>query len=98
MLKIDANYSDYYDGTDANYPAGKAIDASATDSIDGTPWLASWFNDLNGARQALWKKAFGDLTGVSGVSDNANNSDVLLMKRFFRLQLPVRKLLLPGTI
>ena len=77
MLKIDANYSDYYDGTDANYPAGKAIDASATDSIDGTPWLASWFNDLNGARQALWKKAFGDLTGVSGVSDNANNSDVL---------------------
>lgn len=77
MLKIDANYSDYYDGTDVNYPAGKAIDASATDSIDGTPWLAKFFNDIIGARQAIWKKAFGNLIGISGNEDNANNSDVL---------------------
>lgn len=77
MLKIDANYSDYYDGTDADYPAGKAVDASATDSIDGTPWLAAWFNDLNGARQAVFKKAFGDVSGMSGKPDNANASDFL---------------------
>ena len=77
MLRINANYSDYYDDTDANYPAGKAVDASAPDSIDGTPWLASWFNDLNGARQALYKEAFGSLSGISGSADSANDSDVL---------------------
>lgn len=78
MLKIDANYTDYRDDTDVqNYPGGKAVDTSTPESIDGTPWKASFFNDLIGARQALFLAAFGSLAAVTNTADTAQSSDVL---------------------
>lgn len=77
MFKINADYSDYYDATDSDFPVGKAIDATTADSIDGTPWLAKYFNQINGFFQALWYKAFGNFTGISGKPDNINVSDGL---------------------
>lgn len=78
MLKIDANYSDYRDDTDTeNYPGGKAVATSTPLSIDGTPWLSSLFNDIMGARQALWVAAFGSIDGISNSADNVKKSDTL---------------------
>lgn len=78
MFKIDENYSDYVDKSDsANYPFGKAKNSTSSDSIDGTPWTADIFNDLHGARQAVFRKAFGSEKELSGEPDNANKSDFL---------------------
>lgn len=77
MIKLDATYSDYVNTSDPKYPAGKAVDASGEESTDGTPLLAKWMNDINGTRQAIIKEAFGDMSGVSGVPDDVENSDVL---------------------
>ena len=77
MIKLDATYSDYVNTTDPKYPAGKAVDASGEESTDGTPLLAKWMNDINGTRQAIIKEAFGDMSGVSGVPDDSESSDVL---------------------
>ncbi|MBO7583080.1 MAG: hypothetical protein J6T20_04760 [Treponema sp.] len=77
MLKIDANYTDYRDDTDPDYPFGKAIPASTTDSTDGTPWLDKMFNDLHGARTAIFKKAFGNTRQPLNIPDNIENSDTL---------------------
>ena len=77
MIKLDVTYSDYVNTTDPKYPAGKAVDASGEENTDGTPLLAKWMNDINGTRQAIIKEAFGDMSGVSGVPDDAENSDVL---------------------
>ena len=70
MIKIDGNYTDFRDDTDAKYPYGKAVAASTPNSTDGTPWRAMLFNDLHGARQAIFKKAFNG-------TDNIENSDLL---------------------
>ncbi len=77
MIKLDATYSDYVNTSDPKYPAGKAVDASGEENTDGTPLLAKWMNDINGTRQAIIKEAFGDMSGVSGVPDDVENSDVL---------------------
>lgn len=77
MLKIDANYTDYRDDTDANYPYGKAVSASTPGSSDGTPWRALWFNDLLGSRTAIFKKAFGNDRQPSNTPDNMAASDFL---------------------
>lgn len=77
MIKLDATYSDYVNTSDPKYPAGKAVDASGEENTDGTPLLAKWMNDINGTRQAIIKEAFGDMSSVSGVPDDAENSDVL---------------------
>lgn len=77
MIKIDQNYTDYRDDTDPKYPGGKAINATAAESTDGTPLLADWMNDINGAFQAIFIEAFGDINKVSGKPDNAEESDVL---------------------
>lgn len=77
MIKLDVTYSDYVNTSDPKYPAGKAVDASGEENTDGTPLLAKWMNDINGTRQAIIKEAFGDMSGVSGVPDDAENSDVL---------------------
>lgn len=77
MIKLDVTYSDYVNTTDPKYPAGKAVDASGEENTDGTPLLAKWMNDINGTRQAIIKEAFGDMSSVSGVPDDAENSDVL---------------------
>ena len=77
MIKIDENYTDYRDDTDPKYPAGKAINASSEDSVDGTPILASLINDINGFRQAAFMVAFGGFGALSGVPDDAFKSDTL---------------------
>ena len=77
MIKLDATYSDYVSTNDPKYPAGKAVDASGEESTDGTPLLAKWMNDINGTRQAIIKEAFGNMSSVSGVPDDVDNSDVL---------------------
>ena len=75
MIRIDENYTDYRIDDDPDFPGGKAVDAPTVDSIEGTPYRANWMNDINGFRQALYKKAFGSLNSISGNPDNANNSD-----------------------
>ena len=77
MIKIDENYTDYRDDTDPKYPAGKAINASTEEGVDGTPILASLINDINGFRQAAFMAAFGGFGALSGVPDNAFKSDTL---------------------
>lgn len=77
MIKIDENYTDYRDDTDPQYPAGKAINASTEEGVDGTPILASLINDINGFRQATFMAAFGGFGTLSGVPDNAFKSDTL---------------------
>ncbi len=77
MIKIDSDYTDYRDDLDPRYPYGKAVATSTPNSVDGTPWRALWFNDLTGARQAVFKKAFGNTRSYSNVPDNAENSDFL---------------------
>lgn len=77
MIKINSDYTDFRDDTDERYPYGKAIAASSPNSVDGTPWRALWFNDLTGARQAVFKKAFGDTRRYSGEPDNVEKSDFL---------------------
>ncbi len=77
MIKLDQSYSDYVDVLDPKYPGGKAVNASTTDSVDGTPILADLINDIYGTRQAIFKEGFGDVSSLSGVPDDATNSDVL---------------------
>lgn len=77
MIKIDENYTDYRDDTDPKYPGGKAVNATTTEGVDGTPLLADWMNDINGAMQAIFIEAFGDINRVSGKPDNVQESDVL---------------------
>ena len=77
MIKLDEEYSDYTDMTDENFPGGKAVNASSSETPDGTPILASLINDIMGARQAIYKEAYGSLSGVSGNPDNVSASDIL---------------------
>ena len=77
MIKFDSTYSDYVETQDPAYPGGKAVNATTTESTEGTPLLADWMNDINGARQALFLEAFGDINKVSGRPDNVQESDVL---------------------
>ena len=77
MFKIDENYSDYYKTDPVKYPGGGAINSSGVDTTDGTPWLAKMFDNCVGWMQALYIKAFGSLTGISGEAENAQTSDVV---------------------
>ena len=77
MIKIDENYTDYRDDTDPKYPAGKAVNASTEEGVDGTPILADWMNDVNGFRQAAFMAAFGGFATLSGVPDDVFKSDTL---------------------
>lgn len=70
MLKLNEDYSDYFDSSDENYPEGKAINASSSESYDGTPVLADFLNDINAAHIAMYEKAYGNREGISGVPDN----------------------------
>lgn len=74
MLKLNEDYSDYVDMTDENYPEGKAINASTSESFDGTPLLADFMNDMIGSKQAMYKKAYGDTSGISGSADSVTSS------------------------
>ena len=77
MFKIGPGYTEYYDLSDPQYPGGKAVNTSTPESMDGTNWLAEWFNDLHGGRQAVFIEAFGSLKDISGQPDNAEASDFL---------------------
>jgi hypothetical protein len=77
MIKLDASYSEYYEANDPNYPAGKGVDASSEESFDGTPYKKEWMNDQHGWRQAIFRKAFASVGGLSGYPDNVNQSDTL---------------------
>ena len=74
MLKLNQNYSDYTDETDENYPEGKAINASSSESYDGTPLLAEFMNDVNAAHIAMYEKAYGSRDGINGQADTQKAS------------------------
>lgn len=74
MLKFNKNYSDYTDETDENYPEGKAINASSSESYDGTPLLAEFMNDVNAAHIAMYEKAYGNRDGINGHADTQKAS------------------------
>lgn len=74
MLKLNQNYSDYTDETDVNYPEGKAVNASTSESYDGTPLLAEFMNDVNAAHIAMYEKAHGSRDGISGQADTQKAS------------------------
>ena len=74
MLKLNSNYSDYTDETDVNYPEGKAVDASTSESYDGTPLLAEFMNDVNAAHIAMYEKAYGNRDGINGHADTQKAS------------------------
>lgn len=74
MLKLNKNYSDYTDESDENYPEGKAVNATSSDSYDGTPILAELVNDLNAAHIAMYAKAYGSTEGISELPDNQKES------------------------
>lgn len=74
MLKLDENYSDYVDMDNPDYPEGAAKNASSSESYDGTPLLASFMNNVVGAFQGMWKKAYGDTKGISGSADTVDES------------------------
>ncbi|MBR4158959.1 MAG: hypothetical protein IKT97_02735, partial [Spirochaetia bacterium] len=80
MFKLDNNYSDYVDTTDPKYPGGKAVDASAADMFDGTPFKAEMVDQIFGFFQAAIKEAWGALNfdnHLSGNPDDADDSDVV---------------------
>lgn len=74
MLKLNENYSDYVDMDDVNYPEGKAVNASSSESFDGTPLLASFMNDVNAAHIAMYEKAYGNRDGIDGEADSQKAS------------------------
>lgn len=74
MLKLNQNYSDYTDETDVDYPEGKAVNASSSESYDGTPLLAEFMNDVNAAHIAMYEKAHGSRDGINGQADTQKAS------------------------
>ena len=74
MLKLNRDYSDYTDETDVNYPEGKAVNASTSESYDGTPLLAEFMNDVNAAHIAMYEKAHGSRDGINGQADTQKAS------------------------
>ena len=74
MLKFNKNYSDYTDETDENYPEGKAVNASSSESYDGTPLFAEFMNDVNAAHIAMYEKAHGSRDGINGKADTQKAS------------------------
>ena len=74
MLKLNSNYSDYTDETDVDYPEGKAVNASSSESYDGTPLLAEFMNDVNAAHIAMYEKAHGSRDGINGQADTQKAS------------------------
>ena len=74
MLKLNQNYSDYTDETDVDYPEGKAVNASSSESYDGTPLLAEFMNDVNAAHIAMYEKAHGSRDGINGKADTQKAS------------------------
>lgn len=84
MNRYDENYSAYFKAPSAEYPEGAAVDSSSEDNLDGTPYLAAFFNDVIGFMYAAFHGVFGNpkVSGetvtreISNTPDNAQKSDV----------------------
>jgi hypothetical protein len=85
VIRIDEDYTKYFDDTDPAYPGGKAIPVSQGNRTDGTPWRALWFNTILGFFTALIVEAWGEFT-VSGSPDKIGQSDLLdAVKKLLRI-------------
>lgn len=99
MLKYDKSYSEYNNGPSDDYPNGSAVNATSEDNIDGTPYVAGFFNDVIGFFQAAFYEVFGRSAQVSGVSENANKSDVWnAIKKFVGDSVEAARLALQSAI
>jgi hypothetical protein len=77
MIRIDKQtYTPYCDEDDPAYPGGKAVPAPTGNSIAGTPWRATLFNQIIGFFQAAIVEALGSFT-ISGEPDKVGQSEVL---------------------
>ena len=76
MNYYDERYSAYFAAPDADYPLGSAVDSTSEDNLDGTPYLAAFFNDVIGSMQAVIFGVFGKDYKVSGSPDSCGKSDV----------------------
>ena len=76
MNYYDERYSAYFAAPDADYPLGSAVDSTSEDNLDGTPYLAAFFNDVIGSMQAVIFGVFGKNYKVSGAPDSCGKSDV----------------------
>lgn len=76
MNRYDESYSAYFAAPDADYPVGSAIDSTSEDNLDGTPYLAAFFNDVIGFMQAAFFGVFGTDAQVSNTPETARKSDV----------------------
>lgn len=84
MNRYDENYSAYFKAPSKEYPEGSAVDSSSEDNLDGTPYLAAFFNDVIGFMYAAFHGVFGNpkVSGetvereLSNEPDNATKSDV----------------------
>lgn len=76
MNRYDESYSAYFAAPDADYPVGSAIDSTSEDNLDGTPYLAAFFNDVIGFMQATFFGVFGTDAQVSNTPETARKSDV----------------------
>jgi hypothetical protein len=77
MIRIDDDYSPYWDESDpVGYPGGKAKPVSQGNRTDGTPWRALLFNTIMGFFQAIIVEAYGEFT-VDGQPDKVGQSDLL---------------------
>lgn len=76
MNWYNEKYSAYFLAPDKAYPLGSAIDSTSEDNLDGTPYLAAFFNDVIGSMQAIIFGVFGTNYEVSGKPDSCVKSDV----------------------
>ena len=84
MNRYDENYSAYFKAPSKEYPEGSAVDSSSEDNLDGTPYLAAFFDDVIGFMYAAFHGVFGNpqVSGetvereLSNKPDNAIESDV----------------------
>lgn len=76
MNWYNEKYSAYFNAPDADYPLGSAVNSTSEDKLDGTPYLAAFFNDVIGSMQAVIFGAFGKSYVVSGKPDSCGKSDV----------------------
>ena len=76
MNRYDSSYSAYYKEPDEDYPVGSAVNSTNEDSLDGTPILAKFFNDVIGFMQAVFFDVNGKDAQVSNTPETARKSDV----------------------
>ena len=76
MNRYDSSYSAYYKEPDDDYPVGSAVNSTNEDSLDGTPYLAKFFNDVIGFMQTVFFDVNGKDARVSNTPETARKSDV----------------------